>query len=99
MRRGRRILSQRFLRVRREASRTGVFRSIQLKPDVMAMAIGPDDFAAYQVTSNSSQFGVAPPKEPVWALIPASALQDDGFTAGCREGLRAGVARRGPDRI
>jgi hypothetical protein len=47
-----------------------------LKPDVMAMAIGPDDFAAYQVTSKSSQFVLAVPREPVWALIPAAALKD-----------------------
>ncbi len=47
-----------------------------LKPDVMALAIGPDDFGAYQVTSNSSQLVLEVPKEPVWALIPASALKD-----------------------
>ena len=46
-----------------------------LKSDVMAMAIGPDDFGAYQVTSNSNRLPLAAPKEPVWALIPAAALQ------------------------
>ena len=46
-----------------------------LKSDVMAMAIGPDDFGAYQVTSSSNKSTLAPAKEPVWALIPAVALQ------------------------
>lgn len=46
-----------------------------LKSDVMAMAIGPDDFAAYQVTTQSVKLALAPPKEPVWALIPAVNLQ------------------------
>jgi hypothetical protein len=47
----------------------------QLKPDVLAMAISPDDFDAYQVGKNSGTFVLALPVEPVWALIPAGALQ------------------------
>jgi hypothetical protein len=46
-----------------------------LKRDVMAMAIGPDDFGAYQVTNESGKLALVAPKEPVWALIPAGALQ------------------------
>ena len=46
-----------------------------LKSDVMAMAIGPDDFGAYQVTGNSKTLTLVTPKEPVWALIPAVSLQ------------------------
>ena len=46
-----------------------------LQRDVMAMAIGPDDFAAYQITRESGKLALAMPKEPVWALIPAGALQ------------------------
>ncbi len=46
-----------------------------VKRDVLAMAIGPDDFAAYQVTSQSVKLALAPPTEPMWALIPAAALQ------------------------
>ena len=46
-----------------------------LKPDVMAMAVGPDDFAAYQVTSDARKLTLAAPQDPVWALIPAAALQ------------------------
>jgi len=46
-----------------------------LKGDVLAMAISPDDFAAYQVAKQSVKLALAPPKEPVWALIPAVALR------------------------
>lgn len=46
-----------------------------LKRDVMAMAIGPDDFGAYQVKNESGNLALATPKEPVWALVPAGALQ------------------------
>ncbi len=46
-----------------------------LQHDVMAMAISPDDFAAYQITSASKKLALAPPQEPVWAIIPAGALQ------------------------
>ena len=48
-----------------------------LKSDVLAMAVGPDDFAAYQVAAQSGKpaLTVTAPKEPVWAVIPASALQ------------------------
>jgi hypothetical protein len=45
-----------------------------LKHDVMAMAISPDDFAAYQIASASKKLALAPPHEPVWALIPAGVL-------------------------
>jgi hypothetical protein len=46
-----------------------------LSRDVLAMAIGPDDFAAYQVAIQPVKQVLAPPKEPVWAVIPAVALQ------------------------
>jgi hypothetical protein len=46
-----------------------------LTRDVMAMAISPDDFAAYQITIAPEYVELALPKEPVWAIIPAVALQ------------------------
>ena len=46
-----------------------------LQPDVLAMAISPDDFAAYQVAAQSGKPALVSPKEPVWAVIPAAALQ------------------------
>jgi len=47
-----------------------------LKKDVLAMAVGPDDFGAYQVTRDSGQPRIVKPREPVWAMIPAAALQN-----------------------
>jgi hypothetical protein len=56
-----------------------------LKRDVLAMAIGPDDFGAYQVTNESGKVAPATPKEPMWALIPAGALQSmDGLPAAAK---------------
>ncbi|MGB6944683.1 MAG: hypothetical protein WBE37_19960 [Bryobacteraceae bacterium] len=46
-----------------------------LKSNVLAMAIAPDDFAAYQVAVQPAKPPLAPPNEPVWALIPSAALQ------------------------
>jgi hypothetical protein len=47
-----------------------------LKRDLLAMAIGPDDFAAYQVARQSGTLPLEPPKDPVWALIPAGAWKE-----------------------
>ena len=56
-----------------------------LKQDVMAMAIGPDDLGAYQVSSKAQGLAPVPPKEPVWALIPAIELQRmDSLPAAAR---------------
>src|SRR5271170_4771033 len=46
-----------------------------LKSNVLALAIGPDDFGADQVAVRPAEPALSPPKEPVWALIPAAALQ------------------------
>ena len=46
-----------------------------LTPDVLAMAVGPDDFGAYQVARPTGHgAAVAMPRDPVWAVIPAAAL-------------------------
>lgn len=43
---------------------------------VLAMAIAPDDFAAYQIAKPTGKpSSLAASSEPVWALIPAGALQ------------------------
>ena len=46
-----------------------------LKTNVLAMAVSPDDFGAYQVSKQSDRLALSPPKDPVWAVIPAVALQ------------------------
>ncbi len=49
-----------------------------LKRDVLALAVAPDDFAAYQVAKQSARVSFAAPvtpNDPMWAVIPAAALQ------------------------
>lgn len=46
-----------------------------VRPDLMALAVSADDFAAYQVTRKSGRLALAPPTQPVWVLVPALALQ------------------------
>lgn len=46
-----------------------------LNSNVLAMAIAPDDFAAYQVATPRVKPGLPAPQEPVWAVVPAVALQ------------------------
>ena len=56
-----------------------------MKPNVMALAISADDFAAYSITSKPGKLGLVPPKEPLWMLVPASALKGgDSLPAGTK---------------
>jgi hypothetical protein len=73
-----------------------------LKPDVMAMAISPDDFGAYQIepgktASDAGKLALAPPAEPVWAVIPAVALQGMDSLPGAAKAYVP--ALRGAERI
>jgi hypothetical protein len=68
-----------------------------LKSNVLALAIGPDDFGADQVAVRPAETPLSPPKEPVWALIPASALQSmDALPAVAKAYV---PALRGADQI
>ncbi len=49
-----------------------------LKPDLMAMAISSDDFAAYQIKRQSSALPLLPPGQPIWAVVPILALKNAG---------------------
>ncbi len=61
-----------------------------LRRDVMAMAISSDDFAAYQVASKPAARPLAPPSEPVWAMVPIAALQRaDDLPSGLKPYVRA----------
>ncbi|HTC90739.1 MAG TPA: hypothetical protein VK686_20690 [Bryobacteraceae bacterium] len=46
-----------------------------LKSDVVAMAIGPEDFGAYQITDHTHTMAPDQPREPVWAIVPSVVLQ------------------------
>ena len=47
-----------------------------LESNLMAMAIAPDDFAAYQIKRQAGQSPPAPLNQPVWALVPAGAFKN-----------------------
>ena len=56
-----------------------------LKPNIMALAISPDDFAAYSVIRKPAKPPLATPNEPVWMLVPAAALKDtEALPAGTK---------------
>jgi hypothetical protein len=47
-----------------------------LKPNLMAMASGKDDYGAHQVSRNTGALALAPPIQPVWILVPAAAVKN-----------------------
>ena len=56
-----------------------------VRPDVMALAVSPDDFAAYQVARKAEKPAFPAPLDPVWVLVPAVALRDtDSLPEGTR---------------
>jgi len=50
-----------------------------LEPDLLAMAIGPDDFAAYQIKRQADAVAIPAPGQPIWAIVPAAALEHSGM--------------------
>lgn len=56
-----------------------------LRSDVMAMAVSPDNQAAYQVTARAGKLELAPPNQPAWVLVPAAALKNaDALPSGTK---------------
>ena len=47
-----------------------------VKANLMGIAVSQDDFAAYQITSQSGKLSFSPPSQPVWALVPGAAFKD-----------------------
>jgi len=47
-----------------------------LRPDVLAMAVSADDAAARQIAPKSGQMTMLAPDQPLWALVPVTALKD-----------------------
>jgi hypothetical protein len=72
-----------------------------LRRDVLAMAVAPDDFAAYQVADHGVNYGkaIAPaqPSDPVWAIVPASALEQIDLLPTAAKGFVP--ALKGADQI
>ena len=46
------------------------------RPNVMALAISSDDFAAYQITRKSGRLTHLPPSQPIWILVPSLVLRN-----------------------
>lgn len=67
------------------------------KSGVLAMAVGRGDFDAYRVTPKAGQTAVAGPNEPVWAVIPAAALQGTNTLPAAAQALVP--ALQGADQI
>jgi hypothetical protein len=56
-----------------------------LKSNLMALAIGSDDFAAYSIVRKPGKLALDPPNQPLWMLVPAMALKDaDALPAGTK---------------
>jgi hypothetical protein len=76
-----------------------------VRPDLMAMAVSQDDFAAYQIVRKSGNLTVPPLGQPVWILVPASALRNSDalppgtkpFASALIEGTDQIVFTMGPD--
>jgi len=76
-----------------------------LKPDLMAMAVSQDDSAAYQIVRKSGNLTVPSFSQPVWMLVPASALRNSDalppgtkpFASALVEGTDEIVFTIGPD--
>ncbi|MDQ2950203.1 MAG: hypothetical protein M3Y27_30410 [Acidobacteriota bacterium] len=56
-----------------------------LKSNLMALAVSPDDMAAYQVIRNASHVNPFAPAQPVWVLVPAAVLKrSESLPSGMR---------------
>ena len=55
----------------------------KLRSNLMALAVSPDDMAAYQIARNASKVNPFSPDAPVWALVPSAVLKEaDSLPAG-----------------
>jgi len=74
-------------------------------PDLMAMAVSRDDYAAYQITHKAGKLAVPSFSQPVWMLVPVSALRKSDalppgtkpFASALLEGTNEIVFTIGPD--
>jgi hypothetical protein len=49
-----------------------------LRPNLMAMASGKDDYGAYEVNRNSGALAATPSDQPVWMFVPVAAIRNAG---------------------
>lgn len=61
-----------------------------IKSNLMAMAVSRDGWAAYQVSRKTARLPIEPPRQPVWALLTGSALQNiNGLPSGTKSFVTA----------
>lgn len=61
-----------------------------IRSNLMAMAVSRDGWAAYQVSRRSARLPIVPPRQPVWALLTGSALQNiNGLPSGTKSFVTA----------
>jgi len=61
-----------------------------IKSNLMAMAVSRDGWAAYQVSRRSARLPIVPPRQPAWALLTGSALQNmNGLPSGTKSFVTA----------
>ncbi|MGA2602284.1 MAG: hypothetical protein ABSH09_35410 [Bryobacteraceae bacterium] len=54
-----------------------------IKPDLMALAVSRDGWAAFQIAHKSGRLPIVPPTQPVWAVLAGPALRNvSGLPAG-----------------
>ena len=70
-----------------------------VRPDLMAMAISQDDFAAYQVTRKSGKLTLAPPHRASLGAGSGRGAARCRFLAGRHQAVRFGAAERRADPV
>ena len=51
----------------------------QVRSNILAMAIGRDDFAAYRIARQPGRVAPAASNQPLWAVVPSAALKDSSL--------------------
>jgi hypothetical protein len=55
----------------------------KLRSNLLALAVSPDDMAAYQIARNATHVNPFSPDAPVWAMVPAAVLREStGLPSG-----------------
>lgn len=55
----------------------------RLRSNLMALAVSPDDMAAYQIARNASRVNPFFPDAPIWLMVPSAVLKEaDSLPAG-----------------
>ncbi len=67
------------------------------RSNVMALAISPDDFAAYQIARKSGRLAHTPPSQPIWVLVPSLALRNSATLPAGTKAYASALAQSADD--